>query len=144
MKLPATEIGTFSLADLKGNFAVLYFYPRDNTPGCTTETADFGKKFKLFEKLGVQVIGVSADSLSSHEKFAKKLNTPFPLVSDEGEELCEKFDVIKMKSMYGKQFKGIERSTFLLDKKGKVVKEWRKVKVPGHVDEVLAAVKELL
>ncbi len=135
---------TFSPGKQKGKYYVLYFYPRDNTPGCTLEGQDFAKHYPKFKKLGVEVFGVSNDSLESHEKFLKKYSFPFPLVSDPEQELCEKFSVIKLKNMYGKKFKGIERSTFIIDPKGKVAKEWRKVKVPGHVEEVLTSVKELL
>jgi peroxiredoxin Q/BCP len=132
------------MKEFKGKVTVLYFYPRDNTPGCTTEAQDFAKAHKKFQKMGVEVVGVSGDSEASHEKFSAKFSLPFPLIADESQELCEKFGVIKMKSMYGKKFKGIERSTFLLDKKGKILREWRKVRVPGHVEEVLAAAKELV
>lgn len=141
MKLITTGEGSFSLAALKGNPAVLYFYPRDNTPGCTQEGKDFAEAYPAFRKLGVPVYGISNDSLAAHEKFSAKFSFPFPLVSDPEKELSQKFGVIKMKSMYGKQFEGIERSTFVIDEKGKIEKEWRKVKVPGHVAEVLAYLK---
>ena len=143
MKLPMTGGEEFSPNKLKGQAYVLYFYPRDNTPGCTQEGADFASAHKKFQKLGVEIFGVSQDSLASHEKFAAKMKFPFPLVSDEEGALCKKYDVIKMKSLYGKKFLGIERSTFLVDAKGKIAREWRKVKVNGHVDEVLAAAGEL-
>lgn len=143
MKLEMTGGKIFSLSSLKGKPTVLYFYPRDNTPGCTLEGQDFARAHKKFEKLGVPVFGVSNDSLASHEKFAAKQGFPFPLVSDPEMILSEKFSVMKMKNMYGKKFRGIERSTFLLDGKGKVAREWRAVKVPGHVDEVLAAAAAL-
>lgn len=132
----------FSLKAGKGGFTVLYFYPRDNTPGCTTQGKDFTKALPKFQKLNARVIGVSKDSLASHEKFRGKQGLRVGLVSDPEGELCKKFDVIHEKSLYGKKFIGIVRSTFLLDGNGKVLREWRKVKVPGHVEEVLAAVKE--
>ncbi|MGZ3711822.1 MAG: peroxiredoxin [Bdellovibrionota bacterium] len=134
---------SFSLSALKGQRIVLYFYPRDNTPGCSVEAQEFSAAMKKFQKLGWEIYGVSKDSLESHEKFTKKFSIPFSLVSDPDEELCVKFDVMKMKSLYGKKFRGIERSTFLIDEKGKILREWRKVKVKDHVDEVLAAAKEL-
>ena len=133
----------FNLKNLKGQKTVLYFYPKDNTPGCTTEGLDFTKQYSKFKKLGVAIFGVSRDSSASHEKFKTKMGFPFDLISDEDEELCKKFDVIKMKNMYGKKVRGIERSTFVLDEKGKIIQEWRKVKVDGHVDEVLAFVQAL-
>ena len=131
------------LKDLKGSNVVLYFYPRDNTPGCTTEGQDFRDNYKAFQKANTEVFGVSQDSLKSHENFRSKQNFPFDLISDEDGTLCRLFDVLKMKSMYGKQFEGIERSTFLIDANGKLQAEWRKVKVPGHVDEVLEAATKL-
>lgn len=143
MKLPQTGDQEFSLTALKGKRLVLYFYPRDNTPGCSQEAKDFSAAAKKFAKLGWEIYGVSGDSLASHEKFVTKAGITFPLVSDEEESLAEKFDVIKMKSMYGKKFRGIERSTFLLGPKGQILREWRKVKVAGHVAEVLAAAEEL-
>jgi peroxiredoxin Q/BCP len=140
---PATGGTTFRLSDYKGHPVVLYFYPKDNTPGCTTEGADFRDLHKQFVKLGAVVVGVSRDSLKSHEGFCTKMGFPFPLVSDADEKLCTQFDVIKMKNMYGKQVRGIERSTFLIGPDGKLVREWRKVKVAGHAAEVLEAVKAL-
>jgi len=131
------------LKDLKGKKVVLYFYPRDNTPGCTTEGQDFRDNYKAFQQADTEVFGVSQDSLKSHENFRSKQNFPFDLISDEDGTLCRMFDVLKMKSMYGKQFEGIERSTFLIDANGKLQSEWRKVKVPGHVDEVLEAAAKL-
>lgn len=131
------------LKDLKGRKVVLYFYPRDNTPGCTTEGQDFRDSYKAFQKADTEVFGVSQDSLKSHENFRSKQSFPFDLISDEDGSLCRLFDVLKMKSMYGKQFEGIERSTFLIDASGKLQAEWRKVKVPGHVEEVLAAAAKL-
>ena len=129
--------------ELKDQVTVLYFYPKDNTPGCTLEGQDFRDNLKKFTKLGARVFGVSRDSLKSHENFKAKQSFPFELIADPDEKLCNIFDVIKMKNMYGKQVRGIERSTFVIDAKGVLRKEWRKVKVQGHVDEVLAAVKEL-
>ena len=122
---------------------MLYFYPKDNTPGCTTEGADFRDLHKQFAKLGAVVAGVSRDTLKSHENFKAKMEFPFELISDADEALCKQFDVIKMKNMYGKKVRGIERSTFLIDGAGKLVREWRGVKVPGHAQEVLDFVKTL-
>ena len=140
---PATGDSTFRLSDHKGHPVVLYFYPKDNTPGCTTEGADFRDLHKHFAKLGAVVAGVSRDTLKSHEGFRSKMGFPFPLVSDADEKLCAQFDVIRMKNMYGKQVRGIERSTFLIGADGKLAREWRKVKVAGHAAEVLEAVKAL-
>lgn len=139
---PATN-GTFKLSDHKGQAVVLYFYPKDNTPGCTTEGAQFRDAFKAFRKAGATIVGVSRDSIKSHEGFKAKMEFPFELISDADEALCKQFDVIKMKNMYGKQVRGIERSTFVIDGSGKLVREWRGVRVPGHVDEVLDFVKTL-
>jgi len=141
--IPATGDATFRLSDHLGHPVVLYFYPKDNTPGCTTEGADFRDLHKQFAKLGAVVAGVSRDSIKSHEGFRQKMEFPFPLLSDADEKLCALFDVIKMKNMYGKKVRGIERSTFLVGADGKLIREWRKVKVDGHAAEVLAAVKEL-
>lgn len=129
--------------DLKNHKTVLYFYPKDNTPGCTQEGQDFRDNYQKFARLGVQIFGVSRDTLKSHENFKAKYEFPFELLSDPDETLCKIFDVIKMKNMYGKQVRGIERSTFLIDEKGVLRREWRKVKVADHVDDVLKAVKEL-
>jgi thioredoxin-dependent peroxiredoxin len=129
--------------DLLGKPYVLYFYPKDDTPGCTIEGKDFRDRYAAFGDLGVRVIGVSRDSLASHAKFQGKYELPFELVSDPDEKLCRQFDVIKDKNMYGKKVRGIERSTFLVDAAGVLRKEWRKVKVDGHVAEVLAAAAEL-
>ncbi len=139
---PATD-GTFKLSAHKGHAVVLYFYPKDNTPGCTTEGTDFRDLHSKFAKLGAVVVGVSRDSLKSHENFKAKFEFPFELISDADEKLCAQFDVIKMKNMYGKKVRGIERSTFLIGPDGKLAREWRKVKVDGHAAEVLAAVKAL-
>jgi len=133
--------GTFKLSAHKGHPVVLYFYPKDDTPGCTTEGANFRDLHKSFAKLGAVVVGCSRDSLKSHENFKAKMEFPFDLLSDADEALCKQFDVIKMKNMYGKQVRGIVRSTFLIGPDGKLVQEWRGVKVPGHVEAVLEAVK---
>jgi peroxiredoxin Q/BCP len=135
--------GEFSLSAQKGHPVILYFYPKDNTPGCTVEGAQFRDLHKQFAKLGAVVVGVSRDSLKSHENFKTKMAFPFELLSDADETLCGRFGVIKMKNMYGKKVRGIERSTFLIGPDGKLVREWRGVKVPGHVEEVLDAVKAL-
>jgi peroxiredoxin Q/BCP len=135
--------GAFALSGLKGTALVLYFYPKDNTPGCTTEGRDFAAQYAKFRKAGAQIVGVSRDSLKSHENFKRKMAFPFELISDPDESLCELFGVMKMKNMYGKQVRGIERSTFLIDGTGRLRREWRGVKVPGHVDDVLAAVLSL-
>lgn len=132
-----------TLKDLKGKNVVLYFYPRDNTPGCTKESEGFRDHYKKFTKANTEVIGVSRDSLASHQKFIDKLDLPFPLIADADQSLCDLFDVIKEKNMYGKKVMGIERSTFLIDAQGKVRKIWRKVKVPGHVEEVLNEIQQL-
>ena len=139
---PSTA-GTFKLSDHKGHPVVLYFYPKDNTPGCTTEGANFRDLHKAFAKLGAVVVGCSRGSVKSHEDFKAKMEFPFDLVSDADEALCRQFDVIKMKNMYGKQVRGIERSTFLIDTEGKVAREWRGLKVPGHVQQVLEAAQAL-
>ena len=135
--------GPFKLSAHKGSPVALYFYPKDNTPGCTIEGTDFRDLHKQFAKLGAIVAGVSRDSLKSHENFKAKFAFPFELVSDADEKLCAQFGVIKMKNMYGKKVRGIERSTFLIGADGKLVREWRGVKVAGHAAEVLAAVKAL-
>jgi peroxiredoxin Q/BCP len=141
--LPATGDRKIRLSDLKGRQFVLYFYPKDSTPGCTLEGQDFRDQYSKFKRQNTEIIGVSRDSLKSHENFKAKQNFPFDLISDTEETLCNIFDVIKMKNMYGKQVRGIERSTFLIDAEGKLRNEWRKVKVKGHVDEVLEAAKAL-
>jgi peroxiredoxin Q/BCP len=129
--------------DLRGSHVVLYFYPRDSTPGCTLEGQDFRDNQTRFRRAKTVILGVSRDSIASHEKFKTKQEFPFELLSDADETLCKLFDVIKQKNMYGKKVMGIERSTFLIDKEGVLRKEWRKVKVAGHVEDVLAAVKTL-
>jgi peroxiredoxin Q/BCP len=135
--------GTVTLSALKGKTVVLYFYPKDNTPGCTTEGCDFAAAKKKFDKAGAVILGVSRDSLKSHQGFKAKMGYPFELVSDPDEKLCEAFGVMKLKNMYGRQVRGIERSTFVIDSDGRLRREWRGVKVPGHVDEVLAFVQSL-
>jgi peroxiredoxin Q/BCP len=142
-ELPATGEQTIKLSALKGQKIVLYFYPKDSTPGCTQEGQDFRDQYAKFKRAGTVVFGVSRDSIKSHEKFKEKQQFNFELLSDENEELCRLFDVIKEKNMYGKKVMGIERSTFLIDEKGILQKEWRKVKVAGHVEEVLQATKQL-
>lgn len=140
--MAATKIGKVSRASLKGKPFVLYFYPKDDTPGCTVEACDFTSSLPAFSKLGVTVIGVSKDNLQSHEKFSKKFKLNFPLASDE-KAVCESFGTWVEKSMYGRKYMGIERSTFLVDGKGVIRAVWRKVSVPGHVEEVKKAVKDL-
>jgi peroxiredoxin Q/BCP len=142
-KLPATSGKTISLADLKGKNLVLYFYPKDSTPGCTTEGQAFRDHYDEFQQHNTEIFGVSRDSLKSHENFKAKQSFPFELLSDSEETLCQLFDVIKEKNMYGKKVMGIERSTFLIDGKGILRAEWRKVKVAGHAEEVLNALKAL-
>ncbi len=135
--------GPFTLSAHKGHPVVLYFYPKDNTPGCTAEGADFRDLHRQFVKLGAVVAGISRDTLKSHENFKAKMEFPFELISDGDEKLCTQFAVIKMKNMYGKKVRGIERSTFLIDSRGMLAQEWRGLKVAGHAEEVLAAVKAL-
>ena len=141
--LPATGDQKISLKDLKGQNVVLYFYPKDNTPGCTQEGLDFQSSLVKFKRQNTVILGVSRDSIKSHDNFRSKQKYKFDLLSDEDETLCKYFDVIKMKNMYGKKVRGIERSTFLIDSAGKLHQEWRKVKVKDHVDQVLEAVKAL-
>jgi peroxiredoxin Q/BCP len=135
--------GSWSLSDGIGSCVVLYFYPRDNTPGCTQEGEDFSAAHAGFKKAKTMIFGISADSLASHEKFKEKMGFPFELLSDPDRKICTLYDVIQEKSMYGKKFLGIERSTFLIDAKGVLRHAWRKVKVKGHAAEVFAAVKAL-
>ncbi|MGB5334576.1 MAG: peroxiredoxin [Woeseiaceae bacterium] len=139
----ATGDKKIRLKDLRGQNVVLYFYPKDSTPGCTTEGRDFSALHAKFRRQKTVILGVSRDSVASHEKFKAKQGFPFDLLSDPDEKLCKAFDVIHEKSLYGKKFMGIVRSTFLIDKTGKLRQEWRKVKVSGHADEVLEAVKAL-
>ena len=135
--------GTFKSADTRGANLVIYFYPKDSTPGCTRECQDFRDNYSKFRRNKTLVVGVSRDSIASHEKFKAKQDFPFELLSDADETLCRLFDVIREKNMYGRKVLGIERSTFLIDAAGKLHREWRKVKVDGHVDEVLEAIREL-
>jgi peroxiredoxin Q/BCP len=139
----AATDGPVTLSALKGKIVILYFYPKDNTPGCTTEGQDFAAAHAKFKKAGAVVYGVSRDSLKSHEGFKSKMAFPFELISDPDEELCSAFGVMKLKNMYGKQVRGIERSTFVIGADGKLAREWRGVPVPQHVDEVLACVQSL-
>ncbi len=139
----ATGDKTIKLSDYRGNYLVLYFYPKDSTPGCTQEGQDFRDNIEHFDRLNTVILGVSRDSIKSHENFKCKQAFPFNLISDNGETLCRLFDVIKMKSMYGKQVQGIERSTFLIDPNGVLIHEWRKVSVKGHCAAVLEVIKSL-
>ena len=141
--LPCTGGKTFNLVEAEEQFLVLYFYPKDNTPGCTTEGTQFRDLYPQFRNLGCGVYGISRDSLKSHENFKAKHGFPFDLLSDAEEKLCQQFGVIKMKNMYGRQVRGIERSTFVLDRDRVIRREWRGVKVPGHVQEVLDFAKTL-
>ena len=141
--LPSSTGDKLALKDLAGKYVILYFYPRDNTPGCTTEANDFNKALRKIKARDAVVIGVSKDSIESHCKFADKYKLKFPLLSDPDGKMLEKYDAWGEKNMYGKKVMGIERSTFLIDEKGVLRQEWRKLKVPGHVDEVLAAVENL-
>ncbi len=135
--------GTLKLSDFRGRKLVLYFYPKDSTPGCTTQGSDFAAAKAKFTKAGADILGVSRDSLKSHANFKSKMAFPFELVSDPDEALCQHFGVMKMKNMYGRQVRGVERSTFVIDGDGRLAREWRGVKVPGHVAEVLEFVSEL-
>ena len=141
--LPATGGVPFTLTAARGKSLVIYFYPKDNTPGCTTESQQFRDLYADFIKVGCEVVGISRDSLKSHENFKAKFTLPFALLSDVEEEVCELFGVIKLKNMYGKQVRGIERSTFVLDKNGVLRREWRGVKADGHAREVLTFVQSL-
>ncbi len=144
LKLAATGGREIALRALRGQPVVIYFYPKDNTPGCTQEGQDFRDLYEEFQKLGAEVLGVSKDSVRSHENFAAKYEFPFPLLSDPDEAACQAFDVIREKSMYGRKYMGVDRSSFLFDAKGVLVREWRGVKIKGHVAEVLAALKAAL
>ena len=141
--LKATSGTEVSIGTLKDKFSVLYFYPKDSTSGCTLESQDFSRLHDEFLALDCQIFGVSRDSIKSHENFKAQQSMPFELISDPDEALCSAFDVMKMKNMYGKQVRGVERSTFLIDQSGVLVAEWRKVKVPGHADEVLETLRGL-
>lgn len=140
---PATSGVEFRLSELKGKQVVLYFYPKDSTPGCTTEGQGFRDRIEDFAKANTLVFGVSRDGIKSHENFKAKQCFPFELISDKDEAVCQVFDVIKLKKLYGKEYMGVDRSTFLIDAKGVLRQEWRGVKVPGHVDAVLAAAQAL-
>jgi peroxiredoxin Q/BCP len=139
-----TSNKTFRLSDYKGKNIVLYFYPKDNTPGCTTEGIRFRELYPQFQEANTEIFGISRDSIRSHENFKAKLAMPFELISDPDEVVCNQFDVMKMKNMYGKQVRGVDRCTFAIDASGKLVKEWRGVKVPGHVDAVLEFMKAIV
>ena len=141
--LPATGDQEIRLSDLIGKNVVIYFYPKDSTPGCTTEGQDFRDHYSEFQALDTVIFGISRDGLKSHENFKAKQNFPFELLSDKDETVCKQFDVMKLKKLYGKEYIGVDRSTFLIDKAGVLRKEWRSVKVKGHVAEVLEAVKAL-
>lgn len=143
LSLPTTNSGEFTLTDLKGKKIVLYFYPKDCTSGCTRQAQDFRDLYPEFARLNTVILGVSRDKISLHQKFIRQENLPFELVPDTEQKLCDLFQVIKPKTMYGKLVTGIERSTFLIDEEGILRQEWRKVKVPNHVAEVLAAVRAL-
>lgn len=139
--LPATGGTPFTLSNMRGKKLVIFFYPKDNTPGCTTENQQFRDLYPEFKKANCEVVGISRDSIKSHENFKKKFSLPFELLSDAEEKACEQFGVIKLKNMYGKQVRGIERSTFVLDGNGMLVHEWRGLKADGHASEVLEIVK---
>jgi peroxiredoxin Q/BCP len=142
-KADATSSLTISNETYKNKNVVIYFYPKDSTPGCTTEGQEFRDSYKKFKKLNVEILGVSRESIKSHESFKSKQNFPFELLSDPDEKVCKAFDVMKLKSMYGREYMGVDRSTFIVNAEGKVLREWRSVKVKGHVQEVLDAAKEL-
>lgn len=142
-QLPATSGKTFQLSDFRGKYIILYFYPKDSTPGCTTQGIQFRDAYTDFQSSNSEIFGISRDSLKSHENFKAKFTFPFELLADTEEQACSLFGVIKMKNMYGKQVRGIERSTFIIDTNGKLVKEWRGVKVDGHAAEVLNFIKSL-
>lgn len=141
--LPVTTLETINLSKLKGKNVVVYFYPKDSTPGCTIEGHNFRDNYAKFQKLNTEIFGVSRDKMASHMRFKEKHKFPFELISDEDKKLCEYFDVITEKSMFGKKYMGIVRSTFLFDMQGNLVQEWRKVSIKGHVDEVLEAVLKI-
>ena len=139
----ATSEQVISNQTYKNKNLVIYFYPKDSTPGCTTEGQEFRDNYKKFKKYNTEILGVSRESIKSHENFKSKQNFPFELLSDPDEKVCKAFDVMKMKSMYGRQYMGVDRSTFIVNDQGKIVKEWRSVKVKGHVQEVLETVEKL-
>lgn len=142
-ELPASNGNRVKLSDYRGKNVVLYFYPKDMTPGCTTEACNFRDQYEEFSSLNTVIIGVSPDPISKHEKFIEKHNLPFILLSDEEHKVAESYGVWKLKKNFGKEYMGIERSTFLIDKEGKIAQIWRKVKVKGHVEETIEAVKKL-
>ena len=142
IKLKDQNGNTVSLDEFKGQKVVVYFYPKDDTTGCTKEACKFRDEFPRFEKLDTKVIGISPDSIESHKKFAKKYNLPFTLLSDEGKEVLEAYDVWKQKSMYGRNYMGVERTTYIVDENGKIEKVFPKVKVENHIEEVLKALNE--
>ena len=142
-ELPSTGNRTFKLTDARGKKLVVYFYPKDDTPGCTVEGSDFRDLYTEFKQHDCEIVGISRDDLQSHEKFKAKLSLPFELLSDADEKVCELFGVMKLKNMYGKEVRGVDRSTFVLDANGKQIKEWRSVKSVGHAQEVLDTVKTL-
>jgi peroxiredoxin Q/BCP len=141
--LPSTGGADFTLSSARGKSLVIYFYPKDNTPGCTTESQHFRDSYAKFQEAGCEIVGISRDSLKSHENFKAKFTLPFALLSDVDEKVCTQFGVIKMKKLYGKEVRGVERSTFVIDKNGILRQEWRGVKVDGHVEEVLKLVQSL-
>ena len=141
--LPATDGATFQLHATRGKSLVIFFYPKDNTPGCTTESQQFRDMYADFKKTNCEVVGISRDSMKSHENFKAKFSLPYALLSDSEEKVCEHFGVMKLKNMYGKQVRGIERSTFVLDRNGQLVKEWRGLKADGHAQQVLDFVRTL-
>ena len=140
----ATNQQTISNKTYEDKNVVIYFYPKDSTPGCTTEGQEFRDNYKKFKKCNTEILGVSRESIKSHENFKSKQNFPFELLSDPDEKVCKAFDVIKMKSMYGRQYMGVDRSTFIINDKGKIIKQWRAVKVKGHVQEVLETIQSLV
>ena len=140
-KLEGTNNLSFNLSNFLGKYIVIYFYPKDSTPGCTNEGIDFTENINKFKKMNVEIFGVSRDTIKSHENFKAKYNFPFELLSDPQELACNLFNVIKMKNMYGKKLRGIERSTFLINPEGKLINEWRGVKVNGHIEEILEVLK---
>ncbi|WP_334108965.1 peroxiredoxin [Methylobacillus sp.] len=142
-ELPSTSGKTFKLSDFTGKKLVIYFYPKDNTPGCTNQGQGFRDHYAAFQACNAEVVGISRDSLKSHENFKAKFSFPFELLADTEELACKLFDVIKMKKLYGKDVRGIERSTFIIDEQGILINEWRKVKVEGHVQQVLEFIQSL-
>lgn len=143
LELPATSGHQFKSSNYLGKNLIVYFYPKDSTPGCTTQGMQFRDFYSEFQAANTEIVGISRDSIKSHENFKAKFSFPFELLSDTDELACNLFDVIKMKNMYGKQVRGIERSTFVIDKNGVLIKEWRKVKVNGHVEEVLSFIQSI-